>query len=122
MKISKSLAIATDTETSAVTLTFVDENGTEQTIHVPPKAADLLLLGLLATPPSHRSDGKTSQQRKPLVALGAQSLRFENGLVGLSLRVADNAYMQIAFPLEAIPDLQGHLSRLLSGEQPHDVH
>lgn len=121
MKISKSLAIATDTETSAVTLTFVDENGTEQAIHVPPQAADLLLLGLLASPPSRRADGKTSAQRQPLLVHGAQSLQFENGHVGLSLHVADNAYLQIAFPKEAIQHLQGHLSRLLS-EQPPAVH
>lgn len=118
MKISKSLSIATDTETSAVTLTFVDENGTEQTIHVPPQAADLLLLGLLTSQPARRADGKTSAQRKPLVVLGAESLQFENGLVGLSLRVADNVYMQIAFPREAIQHLQGHLSRILSGQPP----
>lgn len=118
MKISKSLTIATDKKTRAVTLTFVDENGTEQTIHVPPQAADLLLLGLLTTPPLRRSDGKTSPHRNPVVAYGAQPTQYENGMMGLVLGLAENAFLHLAFPKEAIPLLQQHLKTLLTDAPP----
>lgn len=117
MKIKKSLTIATDIETSAVTIAFDDENGKHQTIHVPPQAADLLVLGLLSSPPKHRSDGKTSVQRF-LNTLGSETAADSQSNIRLSFRVAENAFVHLALPKEAIPILQTQLARLLAGPPP----
>ena len=117
MKISHSLTIET-ADTGSVTLRFVDENGTQQTIQIPGEAADLILTGMLSIPPTHHPTGKTSHPRKPIVVRSASGNRYNNGLVGLSLKVDDRLSLNIAFSPEAIPAIKNQLDRLLTSEPP----
>ena len=110
MRITKSLTIATSKENGAVTLSFVDEHGQSQTIHIPPQAADILLQGLMSSPHSYRADGKTSSQRAPLVVTGCMPVQYENGFLGLAFSISDTAAFQVAFPKEAISAIQNALA------------
>ena len=121
MKISRSLTAETNTKSGAVTLRFVDEEGNDQKIDIPGQAADLLLVGLLSSPPDRRQDGKTSPQRAPLCITGSSGKKYENGLLGLSLTTQEGLHVNIAFPAEAVKALQAQLQRLLS-EEPPAVH
>ncbi len=118
MKVSSSFTVVTSADNGAVTLSFVDEHGQSQTIHIPPQVADILLQGLLSSPHSYREDGKTSSQRAPLVVTGATSVDYENGYHGLAFSLPNNAYVQIAFPKEAIPEIQKLLASFSNDAPP----
>lgn len=116
MRIHKSLAVRTDKESGAVTLEFYDENDQAQSVHIPPQAADFLLLGMLSAPYSYLADGRTSSSRAPLLATGCLPLKYDNGYKGLAFSVSEKAAFQVAFPKEAIPSIRTALDNLMSDD------
>ena len=117
MKISKSLSVATDKTSGAITLRFEDEHGVMQTINIPPEAADHLSMALLSSPSAHRPDGKTKVLRY-LNTLGSETAIDEKGNFRLSFRLSETAFVHLSVPREAIPILQNQLSQVVSGDTP----
>ena len=118
MKITRNLSVETNTTTGAITIRFIDEVGQSQEIEIPGQAADHLLLGLIAAPPNRKTDGKTSQARKPLIVQSTVGLHFENGSVGLALNLAEQVEVRIAFDPSLVPVLQKQVGDLLTRSPP----
>ena len=121
MKITRSFSVETNTTTGEITLRFVDEHGQKQHIEVPGQVADHLLLGLIAVPPNRKSDGKTSQVRKPLIVQSTVGLHYENGCVGLALNLAEQVQVRIAFDRSLVESLRNQVDTLLT-KTPPELH